>query len=101
MKQSKIELVKFLKDGVEASNVYVDSIPRDIRTSVFDNTYSDIQDKMVNELVKAHFKTMATDVFWFLYEFTAGKTAGPHVSIDGVDYYFNTNEDYYKYLEAQ
>lgn len=102
MKQSKIELVKFLKDSVVASNEYIESIPRDIRSGFFDNEYCNTQDKMCDELVRAHFKDMATDIFWFLYEFEAGKTEGPHITTaDSVEWTFNSNDDYYKYLETQ
>jgi len=39
------------------------------------------------------------DIFWFLHEFEAGKTPGPHIiHKDGTEFTFNYNEDFYKYM---
>ena len=100
MKKELIDIVRKLKD-MDAERVkYLETIPQDISAAFFDNVYVNLLYKQSDMLIDALFGDHAEDVTWFLYEFTAGKSAGPHcILADGTEYTYNTNEDYYAYLE--
>ena len=101
MKQDLILVVRHLKEMQEKMESYLNTIPPDIRTPFFDNEYVSClhvqRDRLIGELFKE--SDAYEDVFWFLHEFEAGKTPGPHiVRPDGMEFTFNYNEDFYKYL---
>ena len=99
MEQKLIDVVKRLKTDEEEMSKYLDSIPSDIRDGFFDNFYANAQVLQRDYLVDVLFGVMAEDVQWFLYEFIAGKSPGPHCVLpDGTEFTYNTNEDYYEYL---
>lgn len=102
MKQELIDVVRRLKDWDTKQDEYIKTIPSDIGTAFFDNEYTNLMSLQKDMLIRALFGDMAEDVMWFLYEFKAGKSAGPHcILADGTKYTYNTNEDYYAYLESQ
>jgi hypothetical protein len=80
---------------------YLDSIPPDINSVFFDNAYVNNLAMQRDVLIEELFGDMAEDVFWFLYEFEAGKSPGPHLILaDGIKYTFVTDESYYEYLKS-
>jgi hypothetical protein len=100
MKPELIEVVRKMKEMGAERDVYFATIPQDINAAFFDNTYVNLLYAQNDLLINALFGDMAEDVTWFLYEFTPGKSPGPHcILADGTEYTYNTNEDYYKYLE--
>jgi hypothetical protein len=101
MKNEMILVVRHLKEMQEKMDQYINTIPRDIRTTFFDNEYVNCltvqRDRLIGELFNE--SSVFEDIFWFLYEFEAGKTPGPHiVRPNGIEFTFNYNEDFYKYL---
>ena len=100
MNKQLIDLVRKLKELDVTGDVYIQSIPRDINSAFFDNAYVNglrLQKDMLMDLL---FGEMVEDVSWFLYDFEAGKSTGPHcIAADGTEYFYHTDEDYYKYLE--
>lgn len=99
MNEQLIDTVRKLKDWGTEQEQYIQTIPLDIRAVVFDNEYTNLLCLQKDALINQLFGDMADDVMWFLYEFEAGKIAGPHcVHPDGTQYVYNTNEDYYTYL---
>ena len=93
-----VEIVKKLKEYDSASEEYINSLPSGLDI-VYDNPYVDSKLKMIDLLVNMLFKKDADEVKWFLTEFTAGKSSGPHIILaDGTEFTFKTNEDYYEYL---
>lgn len=102
MKKELVDVVRKLKNYDDEKSKYIESIPSDISSAFFDNTYTNAQSMQVDCLMEALFGNMIEDVCWFLYEFKAGKSSGPHCILkDGTEYTFNTNEDYYDYLLTQ
>ena len=101
MKQELIDVVRALKDSYAKGNDYLNSIPNDIRSVVFDNRYTERLEHDVDTLINALFGDAYEDVAWFLYEYHAERaSAGPHLILaDGTEYTFKTNEDYYQYLK--
>jgi hypothetical protein len=101
MKPELIAIVKQLKETREALDVYLDSVPSDLRVSVCDNKFVDLLETMVHLLTDKVFESFKEDIYWFLYDFEAGKTNGPHIiDATGQKYTFKTNKAYYKYLEG-
>ena len=99
MKNEMILVVRHLKEMEEKMNQFISSIPPDINSVFFDNVYVNClavqRDRLIGEL----FTESYGDIFWFLLEFEAGKTPGPHIILkDGTEFIFKTNEDFYKYL---
>jgi hypothetical protein len=101
MKPELIAIVKQLKETREALDVYLDSVPSDLRVSVCDNKFVDLLETMVHLLTDKVFESFEEDIYWFLYEFEAGRTKGPHIiDATGKKWTFKTNKDYYKYLKG-
>lgn len=101
MEQKLIDVVRKIKEHDVVMHNYIDTIPDDIGSAFFDNTYTNAQSLQRDILIEALFGDMHTDVEWFLYEFTAGRTPGPHCVLeDGTEFTYNTNEDYYEYLRV-
>jgi hypothetical protein len=100
MRDELIDIVCKLKEIREAQDVYFQTIPTDLRACIFDNKYIDLLETKVQILTDIAFKGSQEDIYWFLYEFKAGQTDGPHI-IDqtGKKWTFKTNKDYYRYLE--
>ena len=99
MNQELIDIVRKLKDLGTKQDEYIKTIPSDIGSAFFDNEYTYLISMQRDLLINQLFGDMADDVTWFLYEFEAGKSPGPHcILADGTEYVYNTNEDYYTYL---
>lgn len=100
MKSELIEIVRNLKSYDLYMKKYLDRIPTDIRSIVFDNEYTGYLSSQTSMLIEQLFDEYTEDIMWFLYEFKVG-SAGPHiVDPDGTEYTFYTDEDYYHYLES-
>lgn len=101
MKKELIDVVRKIRNLNKRQEEYLDKIPSDIRDAFFDNSYVNDMSMKNDILMLALFGDIVVeDVFWFLYEYKEG-SAGPHVSLDSEDTLtFNTDEDYYKYLEG-
>ena len=101
MDKELINIVRTIKNLDEQAMEYADSIPIDLRLFVMDNEYVNIMSRQKDLLLEGLFGEYAEDVCWFLYEFKAGKHKGPHLILaDGTEYTYNSNEDYYEYLET-
>jgi hypothetical protein len=101
MKPELIAIVKQLKEKKEAQDVYFQTIPTDLRVSVIDNKYVNLLETTVQILTDKLFEGIEEDIYWFLYDFEAGRTKGPHIiDATGKKWTFKTNKDYYKYLKG-
>jgi hypothetical protein len=101
MKPELIAIVKQLKETRDAQDAYLETIPTDLRVFVCDNKFVSSLEAMVQILTDKVFEGVEEDIYWFLYDFEAGKTNGPHIiDATGQKYTFKTNKAYYKYLEG-
>lgn len=99
---TKLHALRQIRVSMQRQDEYLATLPQEFQQVVFDNTYANQASHQQDVLLKALFGDLYEDVLWFLYEFTPGKTAGPHVvTQDGTGYIFLTDEDYYTYLEQQ
>jgi len=102
MKPELIEVVKKLKESIEQQDQYIDSLPSEFRELILDNKYVNSHIQNVDTLMSELFGDMYEDVNWFLYEFKAGSSTGPHcIHPDGTVYTYKSNDDYYEYLKSQ
>ena len=100
MKTELIELIRKLREVENQQTAYINKIPSDISSLIFDNEYSNLQGLKFDFVLQTLFGDLVEDIYWFLYEFKPGKTHGPHViTPDGVEHTFNSDEDYYEYLK--
>jgi len=100
MNEQLINVVRKLRELDNQGDKYIQTIPSDINSVFFDNIYVNALDMQKNILIESLFGDMAEDVKWFLYEFEPGKSPGPHcITAEGTAYTYQTDEDYYKYLE--
>jgi hypothetical protein len=101
MKPELIDIVRQLKEINEAQDAYSQTIPADLRVSVFDNKYVNLLETKAQILTDKLFEGIEEDIYWFLYDFEAGRTEGPHIiDATGKKWTFKTNKDYYKYLKG-
>ena len=99
--QLATSVVRELRGLMLQQSAYIESLPPHVREFVFDNDYNALQDRQNALLSEVFFGDMYEDVAWFLYEYKIG-SAGPHVTLqDGREITFQTDEDYYSYLEAE
>lgn len=102
MNPKLINTVRQLKQLVTEQHKYLDSVPPDIACFLIDNSYTERLRQQVDLVIAQLFGDMAEDVCWFLYEFEAGQSPGPHVILaDGKAYTYITDEDYYEYLKNE
>jgi len=100
MKPELIEIVRKLRDYEKRRDAYLNALPNDVRNFLMDNQYTEMQDIKSQELLKALFGDDIDAVYWLLYDYDAKKDSSPHITHkDGTEYTFETEEDYYKYLE--
>jgi hypothetical protein len=102
MKPELIDVVRKLKYLDNEMDAYLNTVPSDIGCVIFDNGYVNSLYTQKELLINALFGDMAEDVSWFLFDFQAGKSPGPHcITKDGKEYFYHTDEDYYDYLKDQ
>lgn len=100
MKKELVDIVRKLRSLDIKAETYINRIPTDINMIFFDNEYVNNIKTQKDLLINTLFGDMAEDINWFLYEFTAGKSLGPHcITSEGFEYTYHTDEDYYNYLE--
>jgi len=96
----KIAALRKIRKSMQQQDLYISKLPKEFQELMFDNDYANQASHQVDVLLKALFGSLYEDVAWFLYEFEAGKTPGPHLRLaTGAEYVFLTDEDYFKYLE--
>lgn len=100
MKKELIPILKKIKEIEHKQNDYLDSVPSDISSVVFDNEYANMNGIKFDIVLQALFGDYIEEVYWFLYEFKPGKSLGPHITVDQKEYTFKDEQDYYDYLET-
>jgi hypothetical protein len=101
MKQELIDLVRELKEVKKEKDFYLASIPSDLSVSVFDNKYVELLEMTIQILTNSVFHGVEEDVYWFLYDFEAGRSEGPHIiDATGKEWFIRSDDDYYEYLKG-
>jgi hypothetical protein len=94
---SKIELFRKIYDNHCKTEKWIDSIPSDIRTAFYDNTYIETLQQQSDMLIKQIFSEEEIgDMEWFLYEWANG---GDRIwRINGQEFGFENIDDYIEML---
>lgn len=102
MKQNLIDIVRTLKDSLTKQDTVLSNAPGYYGIAIMDNPYVDEFKVQLSALMPALFGEANDDINWFLFEFTAGKSPGPHcIEKNGTAHTYHTNEDYYTYLKNE
>lgn len=92
-------IVTLLKTELIARHEYLDQIPDDIQTGIFDNFYSNSQGRVADKLADMLFDEYAEDVDWFLYECDYDKIS--HISTEKGKYTITSLEAYFDYAQQE
>jgi len=102
MKPELIEIVKEIKRRTNLNNAYLDTVPSEFIGCVYDNDYANNNGVIADIMAKALFGDMYDEIGWFWYEWKPNNATTPHlILVDGTEYIFNTEEQYYVYLRGQ
>jgi hypothetical protein len=102
MNRELIGVVRQLRASDIKQDKYICSVPADINSIFFESEYFEQCHIQRTLLIRALFGDYTESVEWFLYEFEPGKTPGPHcIHADGTEFVYETDEDFYKYLERE
>lgn len=84
------------KTEMERGSAWIDSMPSDINSAFFDNTYVNSLDTQISLTQKMLFGDLYEDISWFLYEWNPKH--GVITMPDGTSYNIQTLDDYISYL---
>lgn len=96
MNKELIDLIKEIRVLDAQGEAYLSTIPTPFDMILVENDFQIANYKIQNILMRQVFGNTYEDICWFLYEWKPGYSIKTQ---DGVEYTFNTEEDYYKYLE--
>lgn len=101
MKQELINVLRKLRSIEKQQTTYIDSLPSDIASCIYDNEYANLQGLKFDMVLQALFGDSTEEAYWFLYEFVPGATSGPHlITESGDEFTFANDDEYYDYLSA-
>lgn len=92
----KSDIFRALYKSYVARGEYIDKVPNDIVTSVFDNKYVNLLQDDNTMMMCILFGEHMEAVEWFLYEWDPSKSA----AVDDEKYYFKDIEEYIDYMKA-
>ena len=92
------DLVVAMKRRIESQELYINSIPKDIRDSFIENAYTNIDGAMIDHLSKLLLGDLYEDVAWFLYECNSRCNK---IWFEDREYIINSTEDYLQYAKLE
>jgi hypothetical protein len=102
MKTELIDVLKKIRKLNTDQDSYLDSVPRDLRCSVFDNKFAELEGLKYDMLMQTLFGDLYEDVCWFLYEFNPNNLSinSPHIVDNDKEYTFKSDDDVYEYFKT-
>ena len=93
------EVVTKLIEYRNKENEYLDSIPSDIQSLIFDNEYTNSKEYEIELLISAWCdnKNIEEDVYWIIYEWRPGFT----VKINSKDYTIKSIDEFFVYMQIE
>ena len=91
----------------EKSTKYIDSIPSDLRESVYNNEYINNTSSIFDIIAKKYFGDLYEDICWFIYECNDRikawqyQDSPPNVTIHGREYWINDLQSYLHYAKIE
>lgn len=102
MHENLIKLIKEIRELDQKAEEYINKLVYPIDMFMVDNEHSNCQSLIQSKLMREVFGDMYEDVTWFLYEWKPGYTITTGANTpEEKTYVIETEENYYKYLEAQ
>lgn len=92
------DLVVSMKRRIETQEVYINAIPEDIRDSILDNAYTNIDGAMIDYLSKLLLGDLYEDVAWYLYECNSRCNK---IWVEEKKYLINSTKDYLYYARQE
>ena len=92
------DLVVSMKRRIETQELYINTIPEDIRDVVLDNTHTNIDGAMIDYLSKLLLGDFYEDVAWYLYE---RNSRCNKIWVEEKEYLINSTEDYLYYARQE
>lgn len=93
------QAVTMLKVEHDARDKYIDQVPHDIQSAVFDNYYTNSLGIVADRLADMLFAEYADDVAWFLYECDYDRIA--RIEVEDRVYIIDSIETYFAYAEQE
>lgn len=92
-----IKIIDIRENEMLICDKWLESLPNEISTAFFDNTYVNTILNSAMDLFKLHFDndTLYSDVEWFLYEWQPGFD----IRVNDKEYVINNKADYISYLK--
>jgi len=87
-----------MKRRIETQELYISSIPKDIRDSFLENAYTNIDGAMIDHLSKLLLGDLYEDVAWFLYECNSRCNK---IWFEDREYIINSTADYLHYAKLE
>jgi len=98
LKATKLQtLLEHLRSLENEQSKFIDSIPSEVNTVFFDNTYVSCLHKQVSQLIEFSFDGLAEDVNYFLYEPYPQKIQTTQAG-EVKNYSINSAADFIEYL---
>ena len=89
------KLIQNIQEQRKVGYDWLNNINYQIRTVFFDNSYTESLHKQVDLLMRATFKDIYEEVYWFIMDWREGFTI---TNKDGKDYIINNLDDFVQYL---
>lgn len=93
------DLVSFLYKSNLDKDIYINSIPRDLSSFIFDNSFSNILEKQNQKLMQFYFQDLYHDVDWFLYEWSPNSCN--EITVNNKSYIIKSLDDYLDYAKQE
>jgi hypothetical protein len=87
-----------MKRRIGTQELYISSIPKDIRDSFLENAYTNIDGAMIDHLSRLLLGDLYEDVAWFLYECNGRCNK---IWFEDREYLINSTEDYLNYAKRE
>ena len=92
------KLIQNIQEQRKVGYDWLNNINYQIRTVFFDNSYTESLHKQVDLLMRATFKDIYEEVYWFIMDWREGFTI---TNKDGKDYIINNLDDFIQYLSEE
>ena len=92
------KLIQNIQEQRKVGYDWLNNINYQIRTVFFDNSYTESLHKQVDLLMRATFKDIYEEVYWFIMDWREGFTI---TNKDGKDYIINNLDDFVQYLSEE
>lgn len=96
------EVVTRLVEADQFQTEYLNKIPDDIQSAIFDNEYANSKARTIDYLIETLFGEYAEDVMWFIWEANGNNVNKvKNISFEDREYAVYDLESYFAYAEKE